>query len=119
MNRISDQLLIGAIALAATSCGGSSTPGPTGTGSTTHLIAGVARVLHGPSAGTTGSVNAPARAAARASASATDTVHWAISPDQGKITILNLTFKGASGSSPQKVSLTNCMPTYTRANQSL
>jgi hypothetical protein len=124
MDRVACQVCVGAMVLAA-ACGGSSSPngnstGPGGTGSTTHLVTGVAHLVHGPTPGSTGSANARGRTApAAAATSVSDTAHWAISPDQGKVTLVSLTFLGANGSSPQQVSLSNCVATYTRANHSL
>ena len=68
-----------------------------------------ARILHGPS---------PAAAVRALSTSAVTTDgHWALSPDQGRVTITSLTFQAVDG--VQSVNLAGCTPTYTRGAAAL
>ena len=68
-----------------------------------------ARILHGPS-------RSAGLAALSALAVPADG-HWALSPDQGRVTLTSLTFRAADG--PRQVALVGCTPTYTRDSAAL
>jgi len=68
-----------------------------------------ARILHGPSrSGALGAFSALA---------APGDGHWALSPDQGRVTLSSLTFQAADG--VRQVDLVGCTPTYTRDSAAL
>jgi hypothetical protein len=72
-----------------------------------------ARILHGPSdtaAASTAAIASPSAAPADG--------HWALSPDQSRVTLTSLTFRGADGS-VAVAALTDCVPTYVRDDVAL
>lgn len=84
-----------------------------GCGNSTSTVAGLARIVHGPGA----SPGTLTRSGSRYATTPIDG-HWAISPDQGKVTLVSLTFHDAGGGSKQ-ATLSNCAPTYQRRDASL
>jgi len=74
---------------------------------------GHARILHGPStAGASITTEDPSPAAVPADG------HWALSPDQSRVTLTSLTFQGIDGN-VATADLTDCRPVYTRDGAAL
>lgn len=71
-----------------------------------------ARILHGPSVLGSGATTAPSPLAVPADG------HWALSPDQSRVTLTSLAFQGSDGN-VATADLTNCVPTYTRDSAAL
>jgi hypothetical protein len=90
------------LALAALACGKTST-----------MVPVHARIVHGPGFAGSAAVQ-PAIQPAVPSAG-----HWFISPDQGQVTLTDLTFRGDKAGSSAHVTLTNCSPIYKRSDASL
>ena len=78
-----------------------------------NMVMGHARILHGPS-----TVMHSSRRIGPQPQLAADG-HWALSPDQTKATVVNLTFQGEQAGTVQQVNLANCTPTYVRDQPSL
>jgi hypothetical protein len=79
----------------------------------TRQTASHARILHGPSE------TVAATSAEMPSTSATPADgHWALSPDQSRVTLTSLAFQGTDGQ-VTSASLTSCVPTYVRDDPSL
>jgi len=73
---------------------------------------GHAHILHGPAP------SSPAPAVTPFTASIPGDGHWALSPDQGRVTLVNLAFQAADGN-VQSVDLTDCVATYVRDTPAL
>lgn len=102
------QALVATVLLAA-ACGGDST---------SPSIAGTAHLVHGPqiAAGISASVH---RANSGPSLAATPSSgHWYISPDQGKITIVALTFRDSAGGAAN-ATMASCTASYSRSSAAL
>jgi len=67
-----------------------------------------ARILHGPSDAAAAMVGGFASASAMPADG-----HWALSPDQSRVTLTSLAFQGSDGN-VTTAELTNCVPTYVR-----
>ncbi|HEY2745815.1 MAG TPA: hypothetical protein VGL86_14365 [Polyangia bacterium] len=86
-----------------------------GGGGGSGMVMGHARILHGPS---TVMHARPFRGAGAPQPRITDG-HWALSPDQTKVTVVSLSFAGDQAGVVQQVNLTNCTPTYMRDQPAL
>ncbi|TMB23331.1 MAG: hypothetical protein E6J71_03965 [Deltaproteobacteria bacterium] len=73
---------------------------------------GHAQILHGPAP------SSPAPGVTPFTASVPGDGHWALSPDQGRVTFVNLAFQSADGN-VQSVDLTDCVATYVRNSAAL
>jgi len=71
-----------------------------------------ARILHGPSGVTSGMSAALSPLAVPADG------HWALSPDQSRVTLTSLAFQGSDGN-VATVDLSGCVPTYQRDSAAL
>jgi len=103
--------LVSAGAIAAVACSDSTSPGHVG--GTAHVIRG-ASVGPGPTPTRDG---APGGEGPVFAATPTGG-HWYLTPDQGKVTIVSLSFKDSTGS-PHDATMTSCTATYTRTGTSL
>ncbi len=72
-----------------------------------------ARILHGPS-----TVAAATRAGAPSAAAVPADAHWALSPEQSRVTLTSLAFQGTDGN-VATADLGGCMPTYVRDTAAL
>ena len=90
--------------------GGSSTTTTTLPGG--GVASGHAHILHGPTP------SSPAPGLTPFTASVPADGHWALSPDQGHVTLVNLAFQSADGS-VQSADLTSCVASYVRDSPSL
>ncbi len=86
----------------------SPTPTPSPTATPLH-VTGHARFLHGPT--TTGSLFAPFAPPANG--------HWAISPDEARLTFVSLTLVDASNGNAFALDLPDCTPSYVRTSAAL
>jgi hypothetical protein len=86
-----------------------------GGGSGGGMVMGHARILHGPST----VMHARQRGGPPGPTPRIADGHWALSPDQARVTVDSLTFQGATAGDVQAVMLTNCKPTYVRDQPSL
>jgi hypothetical protein len=96
------------VLFAAVACGDSTAP---------HGVTGTAHVVHGPSVAGA-SMNLVRSMSPASFATGPTGGHWYISPDQGKINIVSLTFRDASGG-VSAAALTNCTASYVRSAASL
>ena len=76
------------------------------------MASGHAHILHGPTP------SSPAPGLTPFTASVPADGHWALSPDQGHVTLVNLAFQGADGN-VQSADLTSCVASYVRDSPSL
>ena len=76
------------------------------------MASGHAHILHGPTP------SSPAPGLTPFTASIPADGHWALSPDQGHVTLVNLAFQSADGS-VQSADLTSCVASYVRDSPSL
>jgi hypothetical protein len=90
------------VVLSCLACGGKST------------VAARAHIVSGPAAPSSFAPRPPAGAPHAAPAAG----HWFISPDEGTVTLLSLTFRSADGSK-ESVALAGCSPSYSRRSSSL
>src|SRR5262245_44519906 len=76
------------------------------------VASGHAHILHGPTP------TSPAPGLTPFTASVPADGHWALSPDQGHVTLVNLAFQSADGN-VQSADLTSCVASYVRDSPSL
>jgi hypothetical protein len=89
--------------------------------STAPNVAGTAHILRGASTGAgprAPGLNALATKGRAALAATPSGGHWYLTPDQGKVTIVSLSFIDTTGS-PHVATMTSCEATYTRTGTSL
>ncbi|MDB4966278.1 MAG: hypothetical protein JWN44_1967 [Myxococcales bacterium] len=79
------------------------------------MVMGHALILHGPST----VMRSRPFGGARPQLPQAQAGHWALSPNQARVTVVSLTFQGTAAGDVQMATLSNCTPTYVRDQPAL